>query len=85
MPMKNDVIDVFNDRNNGPPLDLNNKLKKVKNKNEKPSSQPNSVKIRKGRLVTRSHHLLKVDGFDVTTSIASEDPGSMHFDEEIMN
>ena len=73
---KSDVYDEFNERNSGPPLDMSNKLKQVQNKQKRPSSQPNSVKHRKGRLVNRSHQILKVADFGVTSTVESEDNGS---------
>lgn len=65
------AVDQF-DGNNGPPLDQNNKLKKVKNQRKKTGKLPESVKKRTGRLVNRAHHLLKVKDYNVTSSVESE-------------
>ena len=74
--MRSKMIDEFRGKNSGPPLDMNNKLKKVKANEKRPGRQPATVKVRKGRLVNRSQHLLKVKDLNVTSSIDSREPGS---------
>ena len=69
------AVEKFDD-SNGPPLDHNSKLKKVKNQRKKAGKLPKSMKKRTGRLVNRAHHLLKVKDYNVTSSVES-DAGSM--------
>ena len=78
-PLRRKSIDEYTNKNSGAPLDMNNKLQKVKNHEKRPDSQPNKVKSRRGRLVTRSQHLLKVKDFKVASSIDSAEEGSKHF------
>ncbi|XP_065062163.1 fibroblast growth factor 2-like isoform X2 [Rhopilema esculentum] len=78
---KSEVVNDFdadsNDANQeGPPLDIDNRPKDIRNKGEPPAHQPSATKTKKGRLVNRFHWMLKIDYLNATVTRNGEDPSS---------
>lgn len=68
------------DRNKGPPLDGDNKLKDIRNKGKSPGNQPKATKSRTGRLVNRYHWMITVNDVNATTTMNSDISNGMYTD-----